>query len=63
LGISIINTYYVGMTIYPDYFADVDLAEKGDEIFNVLFGQQLFDQMEKIFSSLNCEYGFVSLLS
>jgi iron complex transport system substrate-binding protein len=43
------NAYFVGKTLYPDRFADVDPEEKADEIFSVLIG-------EPVFSDLNAQY-------
>jgi iron complex transport system substrate-binding protein len=63
MEIHVINFYFVGMTIYPDAFADVNLAEKGDEIFTFLLGQPLFDHMEEHLSAQGREFGFVDLLS
>ncbi|MFZ7138120.1 MAG: ABC transporter substrate-binding protein [archaeon] len=54
----LIDCYYIGATIYPDYFADIALSEKANEIFNVFLGQDLFDQMEQNLGDL----GYVNIM-
>ena len=34
LEIPLVNSYYVGSLIYPEQFADIDFAEKANEIFS-----------------------------
>lgn len=39
LEIPLVNAYYVGMTLYPEAFADVDFEEKAEEIFSFFLGR------------------------
>ena len=43
MGIS----YYVGKTIYPDRFADIDPIEKVNEIYTFLVGKPVYEEMAK----------------
>ncbi|MBR1368926.1 iron transporter [Methanocalculus chunghsingensis] len=49
-GTVLANAYFVGKVLYPDRFADIDPAEKADEIYTFLVG-------EPVFSELNSQYG------
>jgi len=42
----IMNAYYAGTVLYPEQFADVDMAEKGGEIMTALLGMDFYDQMQ-----------------
>lgn len=44
------NAYFAGKILYPDRFADVDPAQKADEIFTFFVGKP-------VFSTLNGQYG------
>jgi iron complex transport system substrate-binding protein len=46
------NAYFVGKTLYPDRFADVDPKAKADEIYSFVVGKPVFDQMNRTFSGL-----------
>lgn len=46
--LGICNAYFVGATIYPDRFADVDLAAMYDEIFETMLGQPYYDRMREL---------------
>ena len=39
LEIPLVNAYYVGMTLYPEAFADVNFEEKAEEIFSFFLGR------------------------
>lgn len=39
LEISLVNTYYAGMVLYPEAFADVDFEAKAEEIFEFFLGR------------------------
>ncbi|NLF52164.1 MAG: ABC transporter substrate-binding protein, partial [Leptolinea sp.] len=39
------DTYFIGKTIYPDQFADIDPKEKADEIFTMFVGKPVFNQL------------------
>ncbi|WOX56293.1 MULTISPECIES: iron ABC transporter substrate-binding protein [unclassified Methanoculleus] len=44
------DAYFIGKTLYPDRFADVDPTEKADEIYTFFLGKP-------VFSDLNGQYG------
>ena len=43
----LINAYFAGITLYPEQFADVDLAEKAGEVMETMLGQDFFEQMQE----------------
>lgn len=45
IDIAIGNAYYIGTVLYPEQFADVDIAAKADEIFEALLGQSLYESL------------------
>lgn len=45
--IAIVDAYYVGTVLYPEQFADIDFAEKADEVFNVMLGQDYLSILEE----------------
>ncbi|PVX24805.1 MAG: hypothetical protein CW691_06440 [Candidatus Bathyarchaeum sp.] len=50
------DAYYVGTVLYPDQFADIDPAQKSDEIYTFLDGAALYDEMAQrygTFGSVN----------
>jgi ABC-type Fe3+-hydroxamate transport system, periplasmic component len=49
-GTVLANAYFVGKVLYPDRFADIDPAEKADEIYSFLLG-------EPVFELINSQYG------
>ena len=48
IEVGICNAYFIGATIYPDRFADIDLAAMYDEIFETLLGQPYYEQMKEL---------------
>ena len=52
---GICDTYFIGATIYPDKFADVDLDEKYSEIYTTLLGVDFYQTMK------NAGMGFTTL--
>lgn len=40
------NMWFVGKTVYPDVFADVDVEQKCREIFTVFYGRDIFDEVK-----------------
>lgn len=40
--IPLLNGYYIGSVLYPERFADVDIAAKAEEIFSFLLGYENF---------------------
>ncbi|MDY6796048.1 MAG: iron ABC transporter substrate-binding protein [Actinomycetota bacterium] len=55
IGTAIADSYFMGKTVFPDAFEDVDPVEKADEIYEFLLGVALYDQMAQDFR------GFVQL--
>ena len=45
LGTAIANAYFLGKVLYPDAFADIDPEQKADEIYQILLGQPVYDQL------------------
>lgn len=48
---AIADAYFLGKTIYPDAFADVDPAQKADEIYLALLGKAVYAQMAENFTA------------
>lgn len=44
---GICDTYFIGATIYPDKFADVDLKAKYSEIYTALLGVDFYQAMQQ----------------
>jgi len=42
---ALINAYYAGIILFPERFADVDVAEKAGEILTLFLGENTFDIM------------------
>lgn len=51
-GSILANAYAVGKILYPDRFADIDPAQKADEIYTFLVGKPVFDAMNTAFGGL-----------
>jgi iron complex transport system substrate-binding protein len=47
-AIVLADAYFVGKTVYPERFADIDPAEKADEIFTMFVGEPVFDRLNTI---------------
>ncbi|MET1123872.1 MAG: iron ABC transporter substrate-binding protein [Archaeoglobaceae archaeon] len=47
IELALIDTYWIGKVIYPDRFADVDIAEKANEITEFFLGEPLYDELVK----------------
>ena len=43
--ISLINTWFIAKTVYPDLFSDIDISAKADEITNAFLGAELADEI------------------
>ena len=46
------NAYFIGKTLYPDRFADVDPVEKADEIYTFFVGKPVFADLNGQYDSL-----------
>ncbi len=42
---ALANTWFIAKTVYPELFADVDMAAKTNEITNAFFGAELADEI------------------
>lgn len=45
LETALADAYYAGTILYPEQFADIDIAEKADEIFTTLLGRPLYGEL------------------
>lgn len=45
VGYAIADAYYAGTVLFPEQFADVDIAAKTDEILDFLLGEAYYDEM------------------
>ena len=43
---AIMNAYYAGIVLYPQAFADVDMATMGGRILETMLGENFFEEME-----------------
>jgi iron complex transport system substrate-binding protein len=41
----LINTWFVAKTVYPELFADIDIAEKASEICETFLGGDIADEI------------------
>lgn len=46
IGTLLADSYYIGKTIYPDQFNDINSEEKADEIYGFLVGKGVYNQMK-----------------
>lgn len=44
-GSVLANSYYVGSTIYPEKFTDIEPANKADEIYEMMLGEPVYQDM------------------
>ena len=47
------NAYYIGKVLYPEQFADIDPAEKADEIYEFVVGVPVYDQLNANVNNLS----------
>ncbi len=46
-GTVLANSYHVGSVLYPEEFSDIDTEEKADEIYEMLVGEPVYEDMER----------------
>jgi len=46
------DAYFIGKTLYPDRFADIDPEEKADEIYTFFVGKPVFDEHNNEYRNL-----------
>jgi iron complex transport system substrate-binding protein len=51
-GSVLADAYFVGKVLYPDRFADVDPAEKADEIYTFFVGKPVFGEINEDYNDL-----------
>lgn len=51
-GSIIANAYFIGKTLYPDFFKDIEPEKKADEIYTFLVKKPVFKQMNEDFENL-----------
>jgi iron complex transport system substrate-binding protein len=51
-GSILANAYFIGKTLYPESFADVDPAAKADAIYQFLVGKPVFGELNALFDNL-----------
>ncbi len=51
-GSILADAWFIGKTVYPERFRDVDPAAKADEIYTFLVAEPVFEQMHALFSNL-----------
>ncbi len=42
---ALMDAYYAGTILFPEQFADIDMAEKSGEILNMFLGRNIYDAM------------------
>jgi iron complex transport system substrate-binding protein len=47
----LVNSYYLGKLLYPEQFADVDPEQKAREIYKMILGADVVDDMQKKFGA------------
>jgi len=50
---QLVNAYYIGKVLYPEQFADVDLAKKADEIYNNVVGGDVYEELKEHMNNLS----------
>ena len=46
ISYALMDAYWAGCVLFPEQFADVDMAEKGGEILTAFLGEDIFETME-----------------
>jgi iron complex transport system substrate-binding protein len=59
IGTVLTDAYAVGTIIYSDQFADIDLAEKANDIYTYLVGAPVYEQMIKDYVPLGAKAPFL----
>ncbi len=54
-GSLLADAYFIGKTVNPEKFADVDPAAKADELYRFLVGKPVFAEMSEAFGGLACK--------
>ncbi|GAB7022163.1 iron ABC transporter substrate-binding protein [Salidesulfovibrio brasiliensis] len=51
-GNTLADAYFIGKTLYPERFEDIDPVSKADSIYTFLVGGPVFDELSKAFGNL-----------
>lgn len=50
---ALVNTYFIGKTVYPDAFKDINAVVKADEIYTILLGEPFYEKMVRDFGGFH----------
>lgn len=50
---QLVNAYYIGKVLYPEQFADIDLAIKADQIYNNVVGGDVYQELNEHMKGLS----------
>ncbi len=53
IGTAIANAYFIGKSVYPESFTDLEPEEKADEIYNFLYGGKAYSKMTEDFGKFD----------
>ena len=45
ISYALMDAYYAGIVLFPEQFADIDIAEKSAEILTLFLGENIYDEM------------------
>lgn len=46
IELAIADAYYAGSVLFPEYFSDIDIAQKTDELLEKFLGKRIYSEME-----------------
>lgn len=52
IGTALADAYAVGKILYPDRFADIDVAAKAGDIYRFMLGRDVYPEMKKVYGTL-----------
>ena len=53
IEVAIIDAYYMGMVLYPEQFTDVTIDQKAKEVFEMMLGADVYEQLVTDFGPLD----------
>ncbi len=53
IDVAIIDAYFMGMVLYPEAFSDITIAEKASEVFEMMLGEDVYEQLVTDFGPLD----------
>ncbi len=57
ISYAFIDAYYAGIVLFPEQFADVEIADKAAEILTTFLGENTYDEM----AAAGLKYGKIKL--